>query len=71
MTNTVILGEEDITVLTNAIIDVAKTNLKGRSKQQLQFPYKLTKHVNKLSEAINEVKSTIEAETYGVILVIH
>ena len=32
----------------------------------MQVANNLTEHVKKLTEAINEVKNTVEADTYGI-----
>ena len=45
---------------------MVKTIFKGIGKKQMKLTNKLTKHVNNITESINEVKSTIEAETYDV-----
>ena len=64
--NTVSLAQDDISLLCDAIADVAKSSLKGVSKKQLQLTSELAEHVNQLIEAINKVKATFKAETYGV-----
>ena len=64
--NTVSLAQDDISLLCDAIAEVAKSSLKGVSKKQLQLTSELAEHVNQLIEAINKVKATFKAETYGV-----
>ena len=54
------MDKEDIGLL------VAKRILKGLRTQQMQVEKKVTEHLNKLIDAINNVKTTVEAETYGV-----
>ena len=66
MSNTINLADEDIGLLADRVTEVEKSSFKGISKQQMCLTNKLTNHVNKLTEAINEVKITIEAEAYGV-----
>ena len=64
--NTVSLAQDDISLLCDAIAEVAKFSLKGVRKKQLQLTSELAEHVNQLIEAINKVKATFKAETYGV-----
>ena len=46
--------------------EVTKSIFKNLSKKQLRLNDKLADHINQLTDALNEVKRTIEAETYGV-----
>ena len=45
---------------------VAQDNLASLRMQQLNIASQVEGHLNKLVEAIQDVKATIEAETYGV-----
>ena len=60
------LADEDKNLFSNSIAEVAKSILKGISKKHIRLTKKITEHVNQLTEAVNEVKATVEAETYGV-----
>ena len=49
-----------------AVAKVAQDNLANLKTQQASIAEKVGGHLNKLIEAINGVKATVEAETYGV-----
>ena len=66
MTHTINLDKEDMGLLADTIVEVVKNNLEGLTTQHMQVANKIGEHVNKLTEAINEVKTTLEAKTYGI-----
>ena len=53
-------------LLSEVITKVAQSSLKGIGKKQMRLTNKLVEHINTLTEAINEVQNTVEADTYGV-----
>ena len=55
-----------MSLLSDAIAKVAKSSLKGIGKKQLWLTEKQAEHINMLIEAINEVRHTVEAETYDM-----
>ena len=65
-THIVSLDKEDIGLLVDVVAKVTETSLEGLSTQQMQVANKIAEHVNKITDAINEVKTIVEAETYGV-----
>ena len=64
MTNLISLAKDDIRLLSDAITKIAWSNLKGIGKRKLRLTNQLEEHVNTLTEAINEVWHTVEADTY-------
>ena len=66
MTNIINLVEEEIGLLADVVAELVQTIFKGISKQHMRLTNKLTEHVNKLIEAINEVHTTFKAEMYSV-----
>ena len=64
--NTNTLTEDDVQELVNAVAKVAQDNLASLRTQQLNIATKVEGHLNKLIEAIQDVKATMEAKTYGV-----
>ena len=65
MANTDSLTEEDVHVIAEAIADV-RDNLTTLRAQQESVADQVSQHLNKVVEAINDVKVTVEAETYDV-----
>ena len=63
--NIVSLDGEDITMIADAAAGVAHTSLKSISRKYTPLTNKITTHVNRLTEAINEVRRVVEAETHG------
>ena len=55
MTNMVSLAKEDMSLVSDAIKEVAKSILKGIGKSKLQLTNILVEHINTLTESINEV----------------
>ena len=66
MTNTDTLTEDDICTLVDAIARVPKKILEVLNTQQENLDGQAAKHLNNLIESINEVKTIVEAETYGM-----
>ena len=60
------LTEEDICMLTKSIAAVSKDSLAALKTEQVSIADQFGNHLNKLVDAINEVKATIEAEIYGM-----
>ena len=60
------MTEDDVQELENVVAEVAKKSLKVLNMQQENVVGQVSEHLNKLIEAINDVKATIEAETYGM-----
>ena len=67
MTHRVSFDEEDMSLRFEAITEVAQSSLKGIGKKQLRLTNKLAEHINTLTEAINEVQHTVEAEPYSMV----
>ena len=65
-THTINLDKEDMGFLAESIEEVVKKILKGLSTQQMQVANKIIEHVNKLTYSLNEVKTIVEAMTYGI-----
>ena len=59
------LTEDDVHELANPIAKVAQDNLATLNIQQVNIADQVGNRLNKLIYAINEVKSTVEAETYS------
>ena len=59
-------NEDDVHELANVVAKVAQYSLATLDIQQVNIVDQVGNHLNKLMDAINEVKATVEAETYGV-----
>ena len=64
--NTTILTEDDLQELSNTVKKVAQDNLRDIMAQQVSIANQVQGHLNKLTTAINDIKDTVEVETYGV-----
>ena len=53
-------------LLSKEIIEFVQSSLKSIGKTKMQLTNKLEQHINTLTEAINEVRHIVEAETYDV-----
>ena len=60
------LTEDDLQKHVDVVAKVAQDNLTSLRTQQLNIATQVEGHLNKLIEAIQDVKITMEAETYGV-----
>ena len=60
------LIEDDVHDISTAIAKVTQDNLTSLKTHQVGIVDQVKIHLNKLIEAINEVKATMEADTYGV-----
>ena len=65
MASTTTLTEDELQELANAVTKVAQDNLGGLRAQQVSIATQVQDHLNKLTVAINDIKDTMEAETYG------
>ena len=66
MTNTTILTEDELQEFSNLVKKVAQDNLNDLRAQQVSIATQVQDHLNKFTVAINDIKDTVEAETYGV-----
>ena len=64
--NTNTLTKEDICTIAEVIVAIARDSLFVLKTQQVSIANQVGNHLTKLVDAINEVKATIEAETYGM-----
>ena len=65
-TNTNTLNEDDLQELVDVVAKVAQYNLASLNMHQVNIATQVKGHLNKLIEAIHDVKGTVEAETCGV-----
>ena len=66
MVNTNTLIEDDLQEIINVVAKFVQDNIPSLRTQQLNIATQVQDHLNKLTEAIQDVKSTMEAKTYGV-----
>ena len=59
------LTEDDVQKLADTVAKVTQDNLSSIRMQQLIISTQVKGHLNKLIEAIQDVKATMEAKTYG------
>ena len=60
------MTKDDVEELIATVAKVVQDNLASLNTQQANIAKKVGDHLNKLIDAINEVKATVEAKTYGV-----
>ena len=64
--NTNTLTKDYVQELDNAVAKVTQDNLASLRTQQINIATQVEGHLNKLIKAIQDVKATVEADTYGV-----
>ena len=60
------MNEEDICTIVEVVAMVIRDSLVILKTQQLSIADQVGNHLTKLVDAINEVKFTVEVETYGM-----
>ena len=60
------IGDEDMTLLTEVVTEVAEKNLGNLTSRKTSWMDSITTKVNQLEETMAEVCDTMQDETYGV-----
>ena len=60
------LTKDDVQELAGIVAEVAKKILEVLNTQQVKLSVQVFEHLNKFIDAINNVKTTIEVDTYGM-----
>ena len=66
MENTTILTKDELQELANVVKKVLQVNLSDIRAQEVKIASQVQDHLNKLTVAINDIKDTVEAKTYGI-----
>ena len=61
-----VIVDEDLTLLTEAVTEVAKKTLGKLTRRQNNWKSSITTKVNQLGETVAEVCNTMQVEIYGV-----
>ena len=64
--NTTTLIEDELQELANAVKKFSQDKVSDLRAQQVSIATQVQDHLNKLTTNINDIKDTMEAETYGV-----